>query len=98
MKTFLVSRSKPYAEGVVRFTRNPDRILIEWIRNKTSVKVTLVLYGNGDYRYQINSGGEFLRWQVLKLAVQEFFFMGSGKERKLTWSSSSLTRIELAGL
>ena len=84
MKTFMVSRSTPHVDGVVRCMRNLDRILIERTRNKTSVKVTLVVYGNGDYRYQINSGVEFLRWQVLKPAVQEFFFMGSGKEQKLT--------------
>ena len=81
-RNFLVIRNSPSNEDAIRFTRHSDHILIEQAR-RNSVKVTLALNDDGDCRCQINGGGEFLRWQVLKIALHELFLMGSGEGSSL---------------
>ena len=37
--------------------------------------LTLTLNEEGEYRYQINREGEFLRWQVMKKALKNLLFL-----------------------
>ena len=72
----------------VHFSRNPKEIKITDATRggkDKSCSLSLTLNDNGDCRYQINGGGEFLRWQVAKLALQGIFRMGSRKKRRLVW-------------
>ena len=78
-KNFAISR-KPLENtlGVtleVDFYLRNDHICIVPI-NRDPFSLTLNLNVNGDCRYQIDKNGEYQRWQVLRLALEQILFEG----------------------
>ena len=63
------------ANGIV-FELDGDRDLIKITNYKTdtTLTVTLTLNDEGECRYKINGEGEYLRWQVVRRALEPMFF------------------------
>lgn len=53
---------------------NPGHIFIT-DHKKMEFTVTLVLNDEGECRYQIDGEGEYLRWQVVRRALESFMFL-----------------------
>lgn len=62
----------------VHFIRQPDRITVEHGVAKKGVVnkyvLTLTLNDDGECRYRIDGEGEYLRWQVIRRALDPLFF------------------------
>ena len=64
--------------GVSLFLRINDHegdhiAVMDHMRN-TSFKITLALNDNGQCRYVVNGEGKYLRWQIVRRALEPLFF------------------------
>ena len=56
------------------FDNRIDVVKVEQDSRNTMFKVTLELNNEGDCVFQMDGAGEFLRWQVVRKALQGLFF------------------------
>ena len=76
-KAFAVTLSSPRYPKTVAFYLFDNRIdvvKVEQDSRNTMFKVTLELNNEGDCVFQMDGAGEFLRWQVVRKALQGLFF------------------------
>ena len=52
--------------------------VINYLRD-TSFEITLTLNDNGQCRYRMDGEGEHLRWQIVRRALEPFFFRHDGR-------------------
>ena len=51
-----------------------DHIAVMDYMQETSFKITLALNDDGQCRYVVNGEGEYLRWQIVRRALEPLFF------------------------
>ncbi len=76
-KEFRVLRHETGVQkGVYFVVEDKETIAVQDHCGDTMFRVALSLNSQGKYRYQINSEGEYLRWEVTRKALMNLFFTG----------------------
>ena len=77
---YVTASHNPKDSSAVYFMLNPRHIMVEDNVENEMFRATITLNAEGDCRYQMAKGeagtyeGEYLRWQVIRKALETLFF------------------------